>query len=219
MINRRTNFSLPDGIVKFHCDSDHALLNICLDTHSLTKEDLLSLAGGIPTNAATFFDINLTLVSYADAVISVGLNTSEFACTREIDLKEKVIRNTYACVKETGTGIGTNLLINQVEAAINFGYYTIKVTAMGGKYCPDMNGHYTWGRLGFTMLPGDVTSFKALMFDFGRTERTLNELLSSDDGKDFWCKEGFTWLGEFDLSGHSENRMLLDKYLKEKGLI
>ena len=68
-----------------------------------------------------------------------------------------------------------------------------------------MNGYYTWAKLGYEINTKselgtvDQVMFDNLMKDNKRKEKTLQELISTNEGAIFWKENGFSFNGVLNL--------------------
>lgn len=206
------------GVIKKLCIPQFEITDKydCLLNHGITQEDVLELCGGIPVEGS--FELKCKIKSSSQFYINVVIESSIYECERSIDFEKKVIRNDSLCVEKKGEGTGTQLFINQLLAARKFGFKLIKLHATGGDAPPEWNGYYTYGRFGFTMEAVDQAIFDISMRQDGRFEKTLDELLSTGEGRAYWEENGVGWAGKFDTDVNSKNSTLFNDYLVEKGL-
>jgi len=137
---------------------------------------------------------------------------------RILDMRAKTIRNIGQRINlhEQQQGLGTRLLLQQVEAGSKMGFKMIKTHAVGNGESlrtssnPDMvaNGFYTWARLGF--LPGEHQS---------RERSAMLRQMSTTKGRENWKKNGEDFYGEFDLREGSVSRRILESYARVKGYL
>lgn len=188
----------------------------CLAKHGATPEDMLELSGGMPVTMD--FQSTCEIVSLTEDFVKVIVESDIYECERRFNFTKGVIRNIIMTVMKKGEGTGRALFVNQLLAARTFNFGVIKIQATGGDAPPEWNGHYTFGRFGFTMEAGDEAVFQVTMRNDNRYDKTLAELLSTDEGRAYWIESGSTWAGIFDTDPNSENSKLLNDYLIEKGL-
>jgi hypothetical protein len=165
--------------------------------------------------------LNIINGEYPEVYISVS--TPDFDITRRFNFEDRTIENVFFEIIDKANrsqGWGIEIFSSQVEAATDFGFNKITVSAAGSLASLDAwNGYITWGKFGFTMTPKHQAKFDILMRKHGRTEIDLNELLSTNEGLSFWVQNGKEWQGEFSLLDPSENRNILYEYMKKKGLL
>jgi hypothetical protein len=134
--------------------------------------------------------------------------------SRLIDFERAEIVNQLMQVHRKQTGLGTKLLTKQVNVAVATGFIRLSLFAAGNRDKLDkLNGYVTFAKLGFTMINEEVGKFRSLMNAFGRPEHTVNELVATEEGFEWWIQNGYSWSGEFDLREGSINRKLLNAYL------
>lgn len=193
-----------------------------MDVYQFTANNVINLCGGIPSDKVGKVVVRIESVGHA--ILQVEIVTDLYSMSRSIFLEDRVIiNNAFELPKHNtrGKGVGTYALINQVLAASAKKFEKIELLARGGinnKIKHSHNGHYTWGRLGFEMMEDDKIRFRGTMIDLERDEKTLQELLSSEDGRRLWKYEGHEWNAYFDLSQNSECMKRLNSYLIEKGI-
>ncbi len=192
--------------------------NALLEENGLSGVNTLNLAGGIPHENCHDMLHHVSFNTEGEPCFSTITNAAGFYHS-EVDIwvgEQRVISQLIE-VHTQGRGIGTNLLINQVTEARKLGFTEIHLYAARSD---EYNGYYTWGRLGFTMrLQQSKDEFTTLMHDNKRPEKTLKDLLSTAEGRNFWKQPdiGFPWEGIFIVDSKSDNSQLLNKYLLSKG--
>lgn len=195
--------------VKIDLDGEDEIKKV----HSITE--IINLTGGIPTDKFQF--LNFKAQSFGYGVIKTEVTSDAYTITRNIDSKNKEIYNAYMKVHGKGEGTGTALFLNQVKEARKLGYKTLRVHAAGGEgWGEDWDGYYRWARLGYTLDPVDKRKVERFLTENNRKEKDLNELVSTNEGLNFWKENGFEWHGAFDLTDESANMNLLIKYLEVK---
>jgi hypothetical protein len=80
----------------------------------------------------------------------------------------------------------------------------------------DWTGYYFWAELGYENK--DVEEYYAWAAERGRTEKTLSELVQSEDGQQLWRREGFAWIGNFYLADSHACMIYLKRHLRRKGI-
>lgn len=186
--------------------------------HSIGNMDILNLSGGIPKEGMK--KINLETRDASEGVIKSRVETDDYMVDRIIDMKSKEIYNSYMRVFKKGEGIGTNLLLNQVQNARKLGFKKMKVQAAGGHGWDDTwDGYYFWAKMGYQMDANSQKNFDRWIKQEGRKESTINEMVSTKEGLAFWKKNGWEWNGFFDLNDNSESMKILGRYLVEKKIV
>jgi hypothetical protein len=208
----KTNYLINIRDVNFSVSPDaDSFLNLI---HA-NEIELLNLSGGIPQNGINEI---LHVVEY-DNLTNSFIFSSEcelFEIERELFWNERFIDNKLLSVFSTGRGTGTIILINEIIQARKLGITHLKVSAAKNER---FNGYYTWARLGYSIdSPDDQEQFDELISNHGRSEKSMIELMQTEDGRDFWRQNGFWWQGIFDLSRESENIQAINNYLIQAGI-
>jgi hypothetical protein len=136
----------------------------------------------------------------------------------EYDLKKKVIKagEIFLSKKLRNKKIGREIFGMHIKIVSALGFKHILCWAYGGKEDKEglYNGYITWAIFGFTMMPSSRNQFLELVE--GRNEKSLNHLILSTEGLEFWTANGFPWWGIFRLNKGSLNWWLWLKYLDKK---
>jgi len=206
----QTNF-IGDVLPSIHFE----LIGIPEDALPVTATELLNLCGGIPSSSITNINVRIH-ATYASA-FTVKILTDQYEAVRSMDFSIGRIDNNYLYVTERRQGIGTNLFLNQLQAARKKGFKRIHVTAMA-PYDEDTAwaGYYFWANLGFENA--DIDEFVAWAEEMGRTEPTLNALMLSEEGRYLWKTTGFTWIGDFYIIDGHNCFKYLNAYLQRKNI-
>ena len=132
------------------------------------------------------------------------------------------IHNDEFVVEDSGRGIGVKIFAAQVRGATAAGVARIDTTGGKGPITlmereVDMNGYYTWPRLGYN---GDLIGSFAdrASREVGHTVSTVRDLMMTADGRDFWKDEGYQIGLQFDLAPGSDSRKILAAYMGAKGM-
>lgn len=171
---------------------------------------LLKLAG-VPGNIKARIFIEKD-INNSDNDIVTFLGT-EITLRRKINVLNKEIENVKMKVSKNDNYSGTDLLKMQVKEASKQGYKTIKTEAFrdeDGEY----NGYYTWARLGYIPKKQPSKQIEDFNKKYGTNAKTLQDLMATKEGRDFWKKNGETFNGEFDLSPNSYSMNTLKNYKK-----
>lgn len=164
---------------------------------------------GVPDNAESI----LTRTD-SNGVVSINIEGPGYKMTRHMfkdDKGEVTIYNESIHITDTGTGLGTQILSNQVEQASNAGFKKI-VAAAAGRPGSVWNGYYTWPRLGYdAAIPNDVK----LPPEYAGA-KNISDLLEKEGGAKWWKENGKEFDATFDLSPGSKSRKVLDAYNKAK---
>lgn len=173
--------------------------NVMEENLPIPMQDFLNLCGGVPLPSITNLKVDI-YATYSSA-FTVKIFSDQYETVRSMDFSIGRIDNNYLYVTEKGQGIGTNLFLNQFQAARERGFKRIHLTAMA-PYDDELrwNGYYFWACLGFHN--SDVEEFHVWAQKMNRKEPTLSALMQTDEGRDFWKATGFTWIGDFFLEGY-----------------
>jgi hypothetical protein len=121
--------------------------------------------------------------------------------------------------------MGGAMLVKQVNAAKSLGIQTIHNYSAGGK---GYNGFYTWPRYGAnapltgeirskTMEPKRYDEFRAALSQrfpqlANKPDLTLQDLMATQQGRDFWRENGFGLQATFDLTPGSQTMRAFESY-------
>jgi hypothetical protein len=202
-----------DSIPGYEVKDSHRVLQ----RYGFTKEDVLQLCGGIPTEEQMFTNVSITSSTEHTVVASVDSNL--YSAVRTINFQSKVIYNDYIRVFSPGQHVGTTLFLRQVLSARRHGFIKLKATAIDYDGSERADGYYRWARLGYQMTDrNDLEDFAAQMLRLSRPEQTVGELVLSESGYTLWKLIGQTWIGEFRLADDSPSMRHLLEYLEIKGI-
>lgn len=177
--------------------------------------DLLNLCGGIPSPDITHFKAEI-YATYSSA-LTIKITSDQYEAVRSMDFSIGRLDNNFLFVNDQGKGLGTNLFLNQLQAARNFSFRRIKVTAMApSEDEPHWTGYYFWACLGFQN--SDVEEFQEWARAIGRKEATLSVLMQTKEGRECWKNNGFTWIGDFFLAQDHNCIYQLKNHLNRKGI-
>lgn len=120
-----------------------------------------------------------------------------------------------------GQGLGTKIFSDEVASLQQLGVSRIDTEAAGSPY----NGYYTWPRLGYV---GPLEEFYQDDIKQGIADgelpkkwakyTTLQELMSTPEGREWWKDNGSTINLSFDLTPGSLSLKILKAYLKARGI-
>lgn len=132
-----------------------------------------------------------------------------------------------------GGGFGMAQFSAQVQALVEIGADSIETCAGKGH---GMNGYYTWARFGYDTELSDhfrsrirgraVKFFAGKGIDPQEAEqkaqalagaKTVQDLMASEDGREFWKAKGYMTSMSFDLTPGSKSVQVLNAYLEGKG--
>jgi len=136
---------------------------------------------------------------------------------RIFDTKNNSVQMQYFYLnplKEKGKGLGTNIFKNQVEQFKKLGFRKLVTEAGKGN---GLNGYYTWARLGYkfeSKLEEGLLSFMLKKESDKKIKKikSLQELMSTKEGRNWWREYGFAFNGTFDLSDDSISMKTLNEY-------
>lgn len=153
----------------------------------------------------------------------INILTKDMCCSRLLNFDEKKVTNEEFLLDvdlEKGKGIGSDIFINQVEQFKKLGFKTMETMAC--RKDESQNGYYTWARLGYDISQPSKSheEFLNTVKDSDNKQikdsKSLHELMSFKEGRDFWKKYGFTFLGIFDLNDKSDSIKILKAYQQSK---
>lgn len=107
------------------------------------------------------------------------------------------------------------LFAQQVDAATRYDYSCILAYA-AGKPGGHMNGYYTWPRLGYDGAWNDEE--KAKLPEHFRSTQTIQDLMATPEGRQWWKMNGWAKELSFDLKPDSRSHQVLNQYLTERGI-
>lgn len=132
------------------------------------------------------------------------------------------IHNDAFVVNDGGHGRGATIFAHQVRSAARLGVGLIRTTGgkgpttlLGRKV--DMNGYYTWPRLGYNARLSMNEAYDAGKA-VGAPVATLHDLFRTPSGAAYWRDHGRQIDLTFDLSPGSADRQILKAYLDAKGI-
>lgn len=131
----------------------------------------------------------------------------------KVERGQFVIDNSYF-VKRPGAprGIGAKSFARQVVGAQRIGAKKIKTLA-GGALGEDMNGYYTWPRLGYN---APLSEYVQQLLPPTLKSKDLHELFSKPGGPEWWMINGVQQSMEFDLRPGGEHERRLFEYLRDR---
>ena len=120
-----------------------------------------------------------------------------------------------------GNHIGKALFINQMKSAMALKFKAISAFAQCNSGDEDdWEGYVFWAKIGFMMTDyDDIMDFEDMMKYYPNSKETLGELVLTEDGCDYWRRDGFGWQGKFYLWDNSPSMHQLKTYLNLKGLM
>lgn len=167
--------------------------------------------------------IKMTAIGNDNTMIGVKITHDKYEATRIIHTQDKFIENISFTAREQGTGLGTKIFSEQVEAASAEGFEKINTVAAGaGDATGAMNGYYTWPRLGYDGAldlgagyePNGIDRKKAREVVPGATR--VSDMMRTPEGRAWWKANGREVAVSFDLKDGSLSRKVLDAYNEER---
>lgn len=188
------------------------------DIEEKTEIDWKNLTGllskELPISFAQYDDFK---VSYIDNVVVINGKTSNFNVRLRCNLESKVIYAAMFEIYIPKNHYGLIAFKEHVKKGQMLDFLKIECRASSElkSETEKYNGHYTWCVFGFSMNKESRDEFLNRMIDAKRQEKSLSELLSSEDGKICWEEKNFTWDAEFFLKPpDSDNINILKEYCK-----
>jgi 2'-5' RNA ligase len=201
--------------IKIELDDDVDEHELKMAFGGASLESLAKSAGAIPGSKATFsfFDNRDLFTTYVD----IHIEHPEYTASRTLN-SSGGIHNEEIFAKNTGTGLGTRVFHEQVQAASAAGFKKITCEAIreAGEH-GDTNGYYTWPRLGYSgEIPKSLLSKLSTDLPSHASETTVHGLMKTKEGRDWWKEHGESFSATFDLTQSSTSRQVLDEYVKQK---
>ena len=183
-----------------------------LKTQSIDIVKRVAKASGAPSGSDVEF---LTSSENPDRIV---VNFNEKSCEGRRVFKKSngsiTVENDSFEANVKGSGIGTRMLYQQATEAASLGVKDI-FTMAAGNSDSDMNGYYTWPRLGFDGRLQSSTLEAAHLDGFSEVSK-ISDLMKTADGRKWWREYGVGHRVTFDLSEGSQSRRVLDEYVKQK---
>ncbi len=127
---------------------------------------------------------------------------------------EIIMHNKWFRVFETGQGLGSEIFARQVQAAREAGVSKLECLAARSS---EMNGYITWAKFGYDgRIPPDIRP--EVEDHFGESITTIQQLMATAGGMDWWQEHGVDWYATFDLDPDSYSSRHFESYLKRKGI-
>lgn len=159
-------------------------------------------------------------ISKEGSKITSTVLTEDAYLQRTFDIKKKSVSMDEFFLNPTisQSGKGTQIFYNQVNQFKDLGFKKLETEAGAAR---GMNGYYTWARVGYDIKDkNELKIFQSQMKMSGEKEfknvKSLQELMVTKKGRDYWRKEGGYFHGEFDLTTGSNSMKILDQYIKQK---
>lgn len=188
--------------------------------HRVSMEEAAKLAGALHPG-----DVKIEEGGQGGTSVSVYVRTADYTMTRTFErYRGKLVchNDHFALLRQEdkGSGLGTQILTQQVQVLSEKGFDRIETYAAGegtkytGGKSSYYNGYYTWPRLGYDApipkmqrdkLPANLASAKR-----------LSDLMRTEQGRAWWKENGKGLSMKFDLKAESKSRQVLEAYGQEK---
>lgn len=111
-------------------------------------------------------------------------------------------------------GSGYRLFADQVQALKQGGVRRVTTEAAGDYSDKNINGYYTWARLGYDgQVPPRASSRMPEQF---KQMKTIQQVMATPEGRAAWKAKGEEFLGTFDLTPGSTSLKVLSAYVAER---
>lgn len=177
------------------------------------KPDQLARLSGIEAYTTDYsFDISGTNIK---PVITINSTDNNVHLRRTLLLEVHEIENDRIEIKNQAEGTGLKIFYEQVQQAKALGFKQISCIAAKSE---EMNGHYTWARVGYIISEEDKEDIENYLRNCGyRGEmKEPHKIVLDPEYKDWWKTNGITWTGIFSLDDNSESMEILINYFNEK---
>jgi GNAT superfamily N-acetyltransferase len=203
----------PKFTVKYNGSIDE--IEDVLEEFDMTEEELVR-ATGAQDGASIGISVDKSRKT-GQNMITVKVDHPDYWAVRIIAPDH--IKNDSFFINEgsQGKGLGTKIFKEQVDAAAKMGFKYIATNA-GGEPGEDMNGYYTWPRLGYDADLKDVDGgylTKEAQKVVPEASK-ISDLMRTQEGREWWKANGTEFRAQFDLSEGSQSRKVLDEYVKAK---
>jgi hypothetical protein len=199
--------------IKIDADTDLRLKEL-LGNYKV--EDLIDLAGGLPIEKLQDLSIS---IKDGERGVQINIQCQEFIAKRILKYNDGllVLQNSTLMVSEPKQYLGTKLFTNQIITGQKLGIS--KFTALASK-SKNINGYYTLARFGYAMAKEELEILTKIAEKDKQIKKvkTIADLMSTEKGRDFWLKNGFSFFAEFDLQENSESLRIFNDYYNEKFL-
>ena len=180
----------------------------------VTVEDFAFL-GGLGDDTSSVVSIGKSTMSGDESYSVVISNSDGYKADRILTVDydgNVIVKNAWFKVHDSGKGLGSEIFARQVQAARSAGVKYLECEAARSS---GMNGYITWAKFGYDgEIPEgyqeDIEEF------FGESIVTMQGLMKTTGGKEWWEEHGGTWAARFDLDPDSYSSRRLDKYLEKK---
>jgi hypothetical protein len=201
----------------------HRILNMDVENNAENFEKIKKFTNFKGTPQQLFGDGNIIAseISIEKEKLISSILTEDGYLQRTFDIKAKSVNMDEFYLNpliKKGTGKGTEMFSSQVNEFYKLGFKKLITEAGDAK---GMNGYYTWARLGYDITDKkELSIFKSLIKASGEKEfkniTSLQELMSTKKGREFWRENGYHFTGTFDLTRDSNSRNILERYITKK---
>jgi len=183
-----------------------------------SSEEIVHLTGiiGIHPDLSKHDDINIEISPFVDCTRVVVSSAAIKYLLFVIYYSFNCIDNLNIRATHLRSGIASKWVLSQSTAATAQRLKHLEAYAFREGTTAEWSGYIVWGKLGYLMHGDSLGEFENLMNDKGRSEKSLEELISHTEGLEFWIAEGFPWQGRFDLAIGSESEWMLKNYIERK---
>jgi hypothetical protein len=174
------------------------------DAHALVGAPKGSVVGGYPN-------------PYTEGVNLTVDHPHVDQCSRFLSRNKAgdlVMHNSMFFLKKAnrGSGLGLQVFSEEVRTLAALGVDRIETCAGKGGI---MNGYYTWPRLGYDAELED--RFKKRLPEGLKGAETVQDLMATPEGREYWKARGYMTGMSFDLKPGSRSLAVLNDYLASKG--
>lgn len=193
---------------------------ILSEQFGLTEEQAATIVGA-PDSATVTIQVNPGSNGYGSLEIEVEDDRIEkMQRTISVDPEGelRVTHDSFTKSDDAERGFSTKVLMRAIPAMIEAGVPSIRTQAAGsgdgesgasGSY----TGYYNWARHGFDGFLSE--SHMKKVKDFAPKARTIIDLMTTPDGRDYWRKNGAGYTAIFDLKEGSRSLDILKRYALE----
>jgi len=173
----------------------------------MSNKDLIKLSGDTPVKGMVIDNVDMAF--YGDMnggnVELLMKNNKYFSKVEVSKYKNTILEIAHVDIPASsqGQGIGSKMFLNMIDSAKTNGFKSVELIAAKAE---GYNGYYTWARYGFDINPvyePELLKFKNLVqsskIENIKNSKTITDLMSTQEGRNFWKKEGFQYHGEFHI--------------------
>jgi hypothetical protein len=212
---------LHDGSgVSFTDDEEAANVAMNLFGPEATAQDLAAVIGAPPGSSVTIETL------MGDEGYSIEYEGPHVRAIREFIRKPgRPVMTNLALEATEGApkGTGSRVFVSQVFHAQRLGVAKIECTAGGySGHGHGLNGYYTWPRLGYApWKQSEIDKGIDQRLQNGRIKsepptRDLVDMMTTQEGRDWWKANGFAFEANFDLTPGSHSMDVVSAYAKKR---